>query len=367
MPDLGGFLDSKTTSRKKGSSATVGGNTPEGEIYIRADGKKVRRVKKVVKRQGSERSLNSESLKAAESIKSPKPKAPKRTASSNSLKDLDGGSGRKGLGSFLGSNASSSVSRKSGSATVSGERPTKDGETYIRADGKKVRRVRRETSRTASGSLGDLAKSASNTEGGQSNKKKDLGSFLNRESGSVRRSGAKSVSGLSASGGRSVTSKSEVYINKDGKRVRRVKKSSSASVGGDVRQRSSSASVGGEPSSRQPISRTGSSSNLSRSGSPAKPKRTGSSTNSSPVKRTGSSTSLSALKRSGSSSNLSVSSASQKVEEKKKGGLGSALGGFLGKSDRAKKSSRSGAASVAGSTPATQGDVYIRADGKKVS
>ena len=55
------------------------------------------------------------------------------------------------------------------------------------------------------------------------------------------------------------------------------------------------------------------------------------------------------------------------MEEKKKGGLGSALGGFLGKSDRAKKSSRSGAASVAGSTPATQGDVYIRADGKKVS
>jgi len=364
MSDLGGFLDAKNTPRKKGSSATVGGNTPEGEIYIRADGKKVRRVKKTKKSSGDSVSGGSVS-----DIRSPpKPLGVKRNTSSGSLHSLDAvaAASKKGLGSFLGSSAPAPGSRKSGSATVSGDRPSQDGDVYIRADGKKVRRVKK-TSRTSSGSLDHLVKKEEpNAENDKSptKKKKDLGSFLNQSTGS-KKSGAKSVSGMSASGlGKS--KEGDVYINKDGKRVRRVKKSSSASVGGDIRN-SSSASVGGEPSTKKPIGRTNSKSNLgvSRTNSSsslgaAAVQRTHSSAPSKP-ERQNSSTNLEAPKapvRQNSASDLKV--ANEKSD--KSGGLK----GFLDKGDRPKTSSRAGSASVAGSTPATKGDVYIRPDGKKV-
>eukprot|EP00522_Entomoneis_paludosa_P003427 CAMPEP_0172474322 /NCGR_PEP_ID=MMETSP1065-20121228/69300_1 /TAXON_ID=265537 /ORGANISM="Amphiprora paludosa, Strain CCMP125" /LENGTH=2018 /DNA_ID=CAMNT_0013232501 /DNA_START=332 /DNA_END=6388 /DNA_ORIENTATION=+ len=401
MSDLGGFLD-KAPARKKGSSATVGGNTPEGEIYIRADGKKVRRVKKTKKSSSDD---DSQSLGGADPLRSPKGSL-KRNTSSGSLASLDAGAaGKKSLTNFLGSSTPASGSRKSGSATVSGDRPSQDGDVYIRADGKKVRRVKKNTQRTSSGSLDHLVQKDSSTTSevaSPGKKKKDLGSFLNQSGGSIR-SGAKSVSGMSASG-RSTTSKSkdgEIYTNKDGKKVRRVKKSSSASVGGDPRRSSSSASVGGEPSSRKPIGRTPSQSKLSN-GDPKKPvgrttsssslaqaeksvKRSNSSSNldapSKPVRQNSSSnlakpvrqnsgSNLVKMVRRNSGSNLvkpvrQNSASNLGADTDKAGGLGG-LKGFLDKGDRPKTSGRAGSASVAGSTPATQGDVYIRADGKKV-
>lgn len=155
MSDLGGFLDVKATTRKKGSSATVGGNTPEGEIYIRADGKKVRRVKK----SKSKLPVEADGIEASKA-------APKinRNTSSGSLPTVDaatafaaGSTAKKSLNNFLGSNAPDPGYGKNGSATVSGDRPSHDGEVYIRADGKKVRRVKKAT-RTSSGSLDHLVK-----------------------------------------------------------------------------------------------------------------------------------------------------------------------------------------------------------------
>ena len=393
MSDLGSFLDTKSSGARQTSAATVGGNTPEGEVYIRADGKKVRRVKKVVKRTPSDRSLTAEG-KSAE-----KTRGVKKNTSSNSLASVDTGK-KSSLGNFLGSGSASP--RKSGSATVAGDRVSsnssqQDGEIYIRPDGKKVRRVRK-VGRSSSGSVGALvsessqagnppseqAPSPSSPASPSKSKKKDLGSFLNRQSGGESRRTSHSVSGRSASGVSAKSKDSDVYTNKDGKKVRRVRKSS-ASVGGEMMRRSMSGdSVGGE-SARSGRSR--SSSPSKRSQSPSKMTRIPSSSkltkSPSRSKLTGTSSSLDmdspvkSVSRSNSSSKLGEQRPAS--PQKSLGGLGGlggpaspqksqgGLGGFLESRDRSPtKPSRLASASVAGSTPATQGDVYIRADGKKV-
>ena len=363
MSRLGSFLDTTDANVKRSSAATVGGNTPEGEIYIRADGKKVRRVKKVVKGTPSERSLAVEGK--SEGKVAEKSRGVSKNSSFMSSSSTDGSSGKNGnLGSFLGSgSAPGTGSKKLGSATVAGDRNiAEDGEIYIRPDGKKVRRVRK-GSRSSSGSVGPLApggaaggdskeagsappEQAPSGTSNASRPKKDLGSFLNRQSGGASESpiASQSVSGRSACG-RSARSKDfDVYINKDGKKVRRVKKSSSASVGGEIMMARSTDSACESQSSRMSnrrlnsVSIQGSENKLNRTPSPSKPDSSG--------------------------KVLSRTPSASKLDEKP--ALSSGLGGFLESGDRPAQKSKIGSASVAGSAPATQGDVYIRADGKKV-
>lgn len=410
MSNLGSFLDVKP-STKKTSAATVGGNTPEGEVYIRADGKKVRRVKKVVKRAPSDtnsvkRTPSDKSL-TAEGKETERTRGLKPTSSSSSLASVDAGGQKNNLGSFLGSG---NGSRKTGSATVAGDinltsSSLEDGEIYIRADGKKVRRVRK-VGRSSSGSVGPSVTHVSSTGVSKdeplsseqatasppnaSKPKKDLGSFLNRQSGTsdtVIKKASKSVSGRSASGQRSVSGvsakskDSEFYINKDGKKVRRVKKSS-ASVGDVYNLKSRSGdSVSGDSATSGKLKVTPSSMRLDASGKPLNLAQTPATSklaqtpspaklNNTPSPSKSSGTPPSSRLES-SSKSVSSTNSSSKLNE-----LGSpatpkastgGLGGFLENGDRPlKKPSRLASASVAGSTPATQGDVYIRADGKKV-
>ena len=194
---LGGFLEAGATPKSKLSgSATVTGYNPtksagskeEGEIYIRADGKKVRRVRRVVHKE-EDNEAPAEAKKA-------------------------------GLGGFLGAHTTPK-SKMSGSATVTGYNPSKaaksvgskeEGEIYIRADGKKVRRIRKSKST-------DDAEPAAK-----------LGNFLG-----TQKSLAKPMSGAATVTGASLSKKSveegEIYINKDGKKVRRVRKNAATAAG----------------------------------------------------------------------------------------------------------------------------------------
>ena len=199
---LGSFLDTVPKTKVSRGSATVSGplSAEEGEIYIRADGKKVRRVKKVVTKS------------SADSMAAP---------------------ASAGLGSFLDDSALTTPKKKaSGSATVTGYNPSKkvgsksaeEGEIYIRPDGKKVRRVKRTV---ASGSASVAPTSSS------SSVNKGLGGFLDSGTSSKpKMSGSATVTGytpsktnrLSSSSAASSKDDGEIYIRADGKKVRRVKK-----------------------------------------------------------------------------------------------------------------------------------------------
>jgi phosphoribosylaminoimidazole-succinocarboxamide synthase len=268
LDGLDGFLGSTTSKLKKGSgNATVGGDSPDksksftdGEIYIRADGKKVRRVKKIVSKPASD------------------------------------GAGTGGLGGFLAAGESSKP-KMSGSATVGGDKPSAKeiGEIFTRPDGTKVRRIKKTIVRTGSAeNLNSIATAESNKNPKTS--KAGLSAFFGGAP-KKNRFGAKSVSGepdlppkkvsdsngLSSffggapkkkmSGSQSVsevpsskpasksTTQGDIYRNKDGKLVRRVTKSSlTASAAGDLdgldgfmdsttsklKEGSSNATVGGD-------------------------------------------------------------------------------------------------------------------------
>ena len=211
---LGNFLDSGTTTKPKmAGSATVSGYTPskksigsaeEGEVYIRADGKKVRRVRKTVSKDDS---------------------ATASTASASI------GDKKSALGGFLDS-GTAPKSKMSGSATVTGYNPSKakastgskeEGEIYIRADGKKVRRIRKTKS------TDDMSASAHEA---KPTGAAGLGNFLGSQA-SVK----KPMSGSATVKGAAMSKKSlegEIYINKDGKKVRRVRKTPASSAAGDL-------------------------------------------------------------------------------------------------------------------------------------
>jgi hypothetical protein len=223
---LANTLDSGNSVKPKvNASATVHGSTPasrgikvaqsftEGEVYIRADGKKVRRVKKIV----DPKSVN-------DLIP---PEADKKASLSASLSNM------------LNSPASPSGTKKSGAATIGGAR-VPEGEIYIRPDGKKVRRIIKKVVPA------DEANSAK--------------ASLTAKLGTPTKSGAATVSGVP----RPV--EGEIYINKDGKKVRRVPKKSTASVapagdslaaklGSSIKaapSKSGSASVGAVPNRKIP-------------------------------------------------------------------------------------------------------------------
>mmetsp|Transcript_28963 Transcript_28963/g.69928 ORF Transcript_28963/g.69928 Transcript_28963/m.69928 type:complete len:2087 (-) Transcript_28963:128-6388(-) len=164
-----------TTGSSGGTKVPSKSAAKEGEIYVRADGKKVRRVKK-----------------------------------------SKSGSG-KSLAGFLDGNETKKSSKLKGSQSVAG-----DGEIYIRADGKKVRRVKKSSSSSVSGPPA----SSSGSVGGEVKKKKTLGGFLdNEDRPRAKFGGSASVAGdqIAVTKERSLTG--EVYVRSDGKKVRRVKKS----------------------------------------------------------------------------------------------------------------------------------------------
>ena len=214
-----------------GSATVTGAPTSskmaDGEIYINSEGKRVRRVRR-----------SKVDADAAASV-SKSTTAAKVPAGSEKLSD-------SALTALLESPRSA---KKKGisSATVSGESPSKskskqyaEGEIYIRADGKKVRRVKRsalqkdanKTSLSAlmgDGKSGATNKSASATVAGdQVVKKTPDGEIIIRADGKkvLRRKKPKGDKSSAAS-----SNEGEVYRRADGKLVRRVKRSSSNAAG----------------------------------------------------------------------------------------------------------------------------------------
>jgi hypothetical protein len=180
--------------------------------YIRADGKKVRRV-----REPSSSSSASMSDDAS-----------RKEASHVKEATSPGGGNTSPPSNFLGDGSRPTSSKKSGSATVAvdGRNATCDnnameGKIYIRPDGKKVRRVRK------------FSSSKPATVNGES---PALGSFLSilDGEGTRRASGAAIVTGTTlntSSLPHKSSEKGEIYINKDGKKVRRVRKVPTAPLG----------------------------------------------------------------------------------------------------------------------------------------
>lgn len=169
---LAGFLEKGPTNAPRlGGSASVAGDqiavskesSLTGEVYVRADGKKVRRIKKSpVGTVSSAASVggdeNVEIITRPDGtrvrrIKKPKPTASPAenstgttsTAATADSASTNGGAagGGGGLSAFLGNPTNDLGSKKfSGSHSVAGDQHL-EGEIYVRADGKKVRRVRK--------------------------------------------------------------------------------------------------------------------------------------------------------------------------------------------------------------------------------
>lgn len=222
---LGGFLDRQTPApgaRKLSGSATVAGDRvtdrvtyEEGEIIIRADGKKVRRIKKTIVRTksselqgmaqtgGGDLSSSTHAPTASSSSSSPTNKQP-MTAPASPTRATATTAPSSSLDAFVQSNSPKRNS-KSGSATVAVSAPTtrgtsgglqrsssfEEGEIYINAKGQRVRRVRKAKGTAAA------------------------------------TSGSSSDDGTSPS---TAAAEGEIYIRPDGKKVRRVVKKSSAST-----------------------------------------------------------------------------------------------------------------------------------------
>ena len=152
---LSGFLETGDKPKLRvGGSASVAGDqiavskesSLTGEVYVRADGKKVRRVKK-----SSASSVggddNSEIITKPDGTKVRRIRKAKASGGSSSSsvaestmqeQQTSGG----GLSGFLGKSPKGSKSKFSGSHSVGGDQHL-EGEIYVRADGKKVRRVRK--------------------------------------------------------------------------------------------------------------------------------------------------------------------------------------------------------------------------------
>jgi len=302
---LGSFLDFAGGSKKKsgGGAATVagdqvtGGGTNKsddgsGEVYIRADGKKVRRVKRVVR---------------------------KTKSSDASSGDLQA--------------AAAAVSQTKDDASSA------DGEVYVRPDGKKVRRVKKVVS--GSGSVAGTSTASS------SDKKQSLGGFLD----DLAPRGGNRISGAATVSGDQVTEhhEGEIVVRADGKKVRRIKKTV-------VRAKSSSSSAAGDDSgsvaddtAAAPLKRSKSLGDEGEVYVNAEGKR---------VRRI-------VRKSSGTSSDDGEAPASTRANQALD------LGGFIAGSSPVRKSNKFSSATVAGDTPTksksfTEGEVYIRADGKKV-
>lgn len=319
---LDGFLGGKQDNKPRiGGSRSVSG---DGEIYVRADGKKVRRVKK----------------------------------SSGSVASED--PSRKSLDGFLG-NGTNGKPRIGGSASVAGDQlainkeSSLTGEVYVRADGKKVRRVKKSTASAAPDDNVEIIvrpdgtkvrrirktrpADAPSTTAAETPSNSGLSGFLDASS---------SESKPSLSGSRSVsTPGEEIYVRPDGKKVRRIRKpgtSGSQSVAGDA------ASVSGASADTEvEIYTRPDGTRVRRIKKKAAPKPAVESAPSPAPAPT-----------------PAAAPGSGGAEGKK------SLDGFLGAAGGATRPKIGGSASVAGDRIAVSkaesltGEVYVRADGKKV-
>jgi hypothetical protein len=255
---LDGFLHRGFQNKTKASgSATVAGDTPtksstfmDGEIYINKDGKKVRRIKRIKSSSSTDgvdnhKVLSLSGLLDTDSATKPRPLGPatvcgernvvdqeeiviradgkkvrrvKRTTSSESI---EADSAKKNLSKFLeiSGDRASTQSAQSGSATVTGvpvnaSFATSVGDVYINEHGKKVRRVKKKPASSASSGLSG---------------------FLDDSVGASRKkpSGSATVAGDNPTKAKSYA-EGEIYINKDGKKVRRVKRSPGGAATDDI-------------------------------------------------------------------------------------------------------------------------------------
>ena len=162
---LSGFLNDGSKP-KKGGSASVAGDqiavskeaSLTGEIYVRADGKKVRRVKRSSLTSGSDENVEIITRPDGTKVRRIRKTKPKQASGSSvqttptdssteassaassdpSKKKLT----RSLSGFFNNDNKSGTKKQFSGSNSIAGEQYA-ENEIYIRADGKKVRRVRK--------------------------------------------------------------------------------------------------------------------------------------------------------------------------------------------------------------------------------
>lgn len=306
---LGSLLE-LSPSRKKKGAASVGGNLLKlgetSEIYIRADGKKVRKIKRVVPRGSA--SVADDATTTSEIYIRPDGKKVRRIVLTKSLSPAAAANSPSngmspGLAGFLSTATGPNPVR--GAATVTGAET--DGEIVIRPDGKKVRRIRKTVPAT-------VEKNAPTEQ---------LSGFLSASNGGIGSSpkqGSATVAGGAAVGGLG-----EIYINAAGKKVRRVLRSTSDSSAG-----STLAPLGGYLGVNSSLTNRNLSGTASVSG--------------------GGSVSV---------GDVYINAEGRKVRRVVKGGGGSIGGG--------------GAASVAGDMMPSQkaksiaeGEIYVRADGKKV-
>lgn len=158
---LSGFLGSSTKPKNRGSSSVAGDQIAvskeaslTGEIYVRADGKKVRRVKKSSVPDENVEIITRPDGTKVRRIRKTKPKqipgSSIPTTPTTSTTDSSSGASSdppkrkisKSLSGFFDDKSSGKKKGFSGSNSVAGEQYT-ENEIYIRADGKKVRRVRK--------------------------------------------------------------------------------------------------------------------------------------------------------------------------------------------------------------------------------
>jgi hypothetical protein len=244
---LAGFLGPGGSGGMSGS-ATVSGdmvtggkaNFAEGEIYIRPDGKKVRRIKKTAKSEEEKKKEEEEKKKAEEEEATKKAaeeeearkKAQEEAAAKKAVEEAEKQAAEEAakvegeeaaqpsgeakpeeaqssspgeLAGFL-DKAAGDKPKLSGSATVAGDMVAstpsaadEEGEIITLPDGRKVRRIRRRVSRTPSG-----------------RESKSLGDFLGKSAGAKPTGGSATVAGGDGEG--------EIIVRPDGTKVRRIRR-----------------------------------------------------------------------------------------------------------------------------------------------
>lgn len=162
---LSGFLNSGSEPKERGSASVAGDqlavskeSSLTGEVYVRADGKKVRRVKRtsiasdenaeiITRPDGTKvrriRRTKAKPKQASGSSDQTTPADSSAEASSGASSDPSKKKLGRSLSGFFDNNKSSGARKQfSGSNSIAGDQYA-ENEIYIRADGKKVRRVRK--------------------------------------------------------------------------------------------------------------------------------------------------------------------------------------------------------------------------------
>jgi hypothetical protein len=248
---LTGFLDSGDRPRQRlGGSASVAGDmiavgkeaSLTGEVYVRADGKKVRRVKKsslssssssvgpdesfeIITRPDGTKVKRILRVKPVDTTSSATNGTSTTTYTPNEGQTNDDSSptdnsnaSKSGLSGFLSSSPTGKKKQFSGSHSVAGDQHL-EGEIYLRADGKKVRRVRK-VKASPSGSVTSETSTSSSLSG-----------FLDSDTADKSRvkGGAATVAGDVGGGGNQSNTDTdrpemEIYVRPDGTKVRRIRR-----------------------------------------------------------------------------------------------------------------------------------------------